>query len=1217
MPETPTLSPEHRAKLDGIVSEMEKNNESEADIHAVVDDFKNKYAVKKKEVTNTPSVSPLVTGTSESAPGNSASPGFNYMTGQQAIPTQPVQQAPVIPPVEQPAQPIVQQPPSDIKTGPDGQPVFTGTPKLSTEPQQPLTAAGTSSEITPVDQKNINPDLVKKGLTKGDLTESFMRGTASLASSVAKTPSFLYDVLSTVNNSVNKLVGSPYRSGSSEDLGINKNPISDALDEATKNSRAEFDKKYDKSISEYFSNGEYKKGFDVMANAIAESAPVTISLMAGNAAGLGAGASTAAGGAVFGAQQKSEIDQDPASAGMSNEQKTTTALANGLMEGMFEQFGLTKLGSVVGNVLKTEGKEAALKVAKEGFMTTYGKIGARYLGTGAEESLSEAATQFSQNAIDKYSGLHPDLDLKKGVVDAAIIGLGSSGTIATPIGAMEVAKTASARKKAKELADQKQALEQDIQSPDVSDVAKETISNNIKDINEQEAKIATDEKKKFSALPDDKKQEINSLHDRLNKIEASLQDPNISDNAREVIEKTVEETNKKIDSVFEEAKTKKETTLEDPAPFLTPGNIQPDKRIAKEITTIEPAKLQEVNDHIEHLEEVKKSFGLTPDEEKQLVDYKYQKETASKPVEPIVEKKNSPEKQTKIDDIESKIHDNTKDFHADKKPFVDYKAEDHALKSELDAVQNPTYFQNKVKSENRKMSPEHKAIEKKMAKDLDENYDERKAQYLKEHGNVFDTDRARKLSPEYKENPSLSQAVHVPSREFVTRMYKEELSKPAPEGKKNIVSFTAGGSGVGKSAIIESVKEHIDPQIIVDTNFSHFDHAKSDIDEALASNKKVDINFVYRNPTQAFMEGVVGGKHREGRTVPVDVAINANKGSLETIKQLSEHYKDNENVNITYFNNTGKKGEMKPFQLNDVKKINEDYLKAKEDIQNELEKRYQEGKLTDDQYRGFSGKTELPTRNDNKGISGVGEEQKPVNTNQSTKVKNATTERKIAKSDQQKHQNGDEGGKTTETSNRNSDEQGRKVKEKVSQELIDEEEQADASKKEDAAVLKKMEDDLTVMKEGFKDKTVKEQKELSEKKFNGMIERAWKAKEEDKIKKTSYTEFRNKASDILGGKLNLDKEELKFKTTAIFEKLKTKLLGEGYKKILLSSAGPVTPQTVSDLIDLANNLAHRGIDAGYKGAELFNKVMDALRKHPTYKKLVADKSLNEKEFEKI
>lgn len=49
-----TLSEEYRAKLDGIVSEMERNNESKDDILFVVNDFKSKYGGKKKTFSGLP-----------------------------------------------------------------------------------------------------------------------------------------------------------------------------------------------------------------------------------------------------------------------------------------------------------------------------------------------------------------------------------------------------------------------------------------------------------------------------------------------------------------------------------------------------------------------------------------------------------------------------------------------------------------------------------------------------------------------------------------------------------------------------------------------------------------------------------------------------------------------------------------------------------------------------------------------------------------------------------------------------------------------------------------------------------------------------------------------------------------------------------------------------------------------------------------------------------
>lgn len=255
-------------------------------------------------------------------------------------------------------------------------------------------------------------------------------------------------------------------------------------------------------------------------------------------------------------------------------------------------------------------------------------------------------------------------------------------------------------------------------------------------------------------------------------------------------------------------------------------------------------------------------------------------------------------------------------------------------------VQNKKYYESAL-------TPEEKSIQDKMQKDFTENYEERKAEYIKKNGLVFDTDRAREFSPEYNKNPELlSNSTQIPAREFVNKIYKEELAKDAPEGKTNTVVFTAGGSGVGKSRAIE--KLDLNNHITVDTNLSNFERAVDDIQEALDNKKAVNIFFTYRDPVQAFtskLGGVIERAKKAGRTVPFNVATSINEKALKTIIKLSEHFNGNELVNFNYFNNSFKRGEAKPITLEDVKKIKVDYDKAKEEIKNEIERQHKSGEL--------------------------------------------------------------------------------------------------------------------------------------------------------------------------------------------------------------------------------------------------------------------------------
>lgn len=315
-------------------------------------------------------------------------------------------------------------------------------PKSITQGQPTeLKAAVTQGETTPTAGV---PDHKGETFLPLDLYHSFLKGSAQLGASLAETPAFIYNAAAAVTNPIG------------EKLGLGKpahiepeNVVSKYYKGQVELAQKEFEKKYDKSITEYFNNGEWDKGFGLLANSVAESAPTTIALAMGNAAGVGAVGSTLGGGAVFGAGKYSEVAKN--SPELPESTKIAVSAANGLFEGIFEQIGITKLGSVTKDVLLKDGKEAAMQFAKDGFEKTYGKVVKQYVKTGAEESLGEAATQFAQNAVDKYSGYKPDLNLTDGVADAAIIGLGAS------VGATTLPTALEANKVSKGIADEKVA----------------------------------------------------------------------------------------------------------------------------------------------------------------------------------------------------------------------------------------------------------------------------------------------------------------------------------------------------------------------------------------------------------------------------------------------------------------------------------------------------------------------------------------------------------------------------------------------------------------------------------------------------------------------------------------------------------------------------------------------------------------------------------------
>ncbi len=286
--------------------------------------------------------------------------------------------------------------------------------------------------------------------------EKLAAGSSKLGAMLAKTPEFLIDVGLNANDAIVNNIAGTNQETTAKSLGWDAslpgmlaNKVANWYEGDAEKRVQSVQQKYDKGVSDYFANGEYEKGFGSLAGAIAETAPITIGLMMANAAGVPVAGSILGGGAVFGAGKKSELEANAPH--LDNSTKMNIALSNGLFEGIFEQFGITKLGSITRQVLKNEGKEAAKKIAKEGFQKVYSPVAKKYLGIAAEESIGEAATQFAQNAVDKYSGYKPELDLRDGVADAAIIGLGAAGVTSAVPATLETANKIGENKEAKKI----------------------------------------------------------------------------------------------------------------------------------------------------------------------------------------------------------------------------------------------------------------------------------------------------------------------------------------------------------------------------------------------------------------------------------------------------------------------------------------------------------------------------------------------------------------------------------------------------------------------------------------------------------------------------------------------------------------------------------------------------------------------------------------------
>lgn len=221
----------------------------------------------------------------------------------------------------------------------------------------------------------------------------------------------------------------------------------------------------------------------------------------------------------------------------------------------------------------------------------------------------------------------------------------------------------------------------------------------------------------------------------------------------------------------------------------------------------------------------------------------------------------------------------------------------------------------------RNLSPEERQVEARFAAYLEAHTDKAIARYIKQYGKEINTDNVRELSSDYApggmdaEDPGTvaartrwGDAVHEPASALNREIYRRALQRdPTPGARKQVV-FTAGGAGAGKTTSIRNLSDISQAveaaEIVYDTVLSNFRSAAQRIDQALAAGRMVSIIFIYRDPIDSFVGGLLPRAQRTGRTLPLEIFLNSHVGAIQTFPQLVEKYKEDRRVATAIIDNS-------------------------------------------------------------------------------------------------------------------------------------------------------------------------------------------------------------------------------------------------------------------------------------------------------------------------
>jgi len=267
------------------------------------------------------------------------------------------------------------------------------------------------------------------------LLVDFKKGSTTLGEMIASVPETIYDLFALPQNLLANATGLDIEASAEkfkEKTGL-ENPVLEFY-EAESAKLQESQDIYNKAnydhqgIYKNFKEGNFTDGFKQLASGLAESAPVSMSMMIGGATvGIGrlaSGSTIAFAGPEIKEQREKNLGQSEA-------ENIIKGLGLAGAESVFSSIGTGTIGKVYKDILIKEGKEEGVKVFRQGLVDMYKsaltKFGAPISMIG--EGIEEVATTVTQNMIN-------GVDPFKNVTDSFIQGVGGGFTYGSPVNAV-------------------------------------------------------------------------------------------------------------------------------------------------------------------------------------------------------------------------------------------------------------------------------------------------------------------------------------------------------------------------------------------------------------------------------------------------------------------------------------------------------------------------------------------------------------------------------------------------------------------------------------------------------------------------------------------------------------------------------------------------------------------------------------------------------------
>jgi len=470
----------------------------------------------------------------------------------------------------------------------------TTTPSVST---RKWTSEQQKALIEGIKTGNLSGQTTEEDDYLGRIGDRIVRGMNTLNQNLAKTPEFIYNIAAIPQNIIAEQFDIPSLSVSADKVKKDlgiTNQVADYYKDQV-NQLAYLDEKY------MGANGSVtsliKSGnYKDAAKLLGEQIAESLPTTAAIAASGGLGATPSAITLGGGAVfGAAKYDELADRTDLSESEKTAISLSTGLVEGLIENIGTANLGRVAKEIFAKQGADIAKDEIKKTFTTAYKEALKKYMPISGV--VSEGIEEAATQFAENAIDIYGGVDPNKKLTDGVMDAL----LVGMGSGAVISSPTLLSKKRneqAKSIQSEVEQIDADIQNPNISEQAKASLVEARQERMTALNDVLQEDVEQQKAIPEESKREIEALQEEVNNIEVDIEQVT-NEAGRKVLEGKKEQIENRIEQLSNEITNGEQATTIEEETIETPSSETVTDTIVSDgsatPTTVESTEVVEPN----------------------------------------------------------------------------------------------------------------------------------------------------------------------------------------------------------------------------------------------------------------------------------------------------------------------------------------------------------------------------------------------------------------------------------------------------------------------------------------------------------------------------------------------------------------------------------------------------------------------------------------------